>query len=149
MKNRLFLAWHNDTSKTWNRCTRGIFHWGRTGRAVTQISTHSVWDRWKTKSLLKPLHTESSTSWGPLVWSQGKVPSIGVQMCWKSPLGQHLLAQFGNYIQTEWVCYAVSYLKVPSMVFVEGLEKILWVWDEKKMLDFFLPIPETNVKLLF
>ena len=82
-----------------------------------------------------------------LKWEvKGKVPLSRVQMCRKSPLGQHLLGQFGNYTQSLLNCesFALSYLEVPSIIVVEGHEKRLWLGD------VCIPkIPETNIKLCY
>lgn len=109
---------------------------GGTGQAVTEISTHSMSHRWKMKSLLKPLHNESFPSW-TLTCEVRESPCDMVQVCQKSPLGQHLLELFRNYTQIH---PTFSYLKIPSVIVVERLEKVVWCGDISDQVEFLLQV---------
>lgn len=77
---------------------------------------------------------ESPTHFGPDVL---KVPS------WATPAGV-----FGNYTQRQQRYFVFFYLEVPSIVVVEGLEELVWVWDVCDELQSFLPEPETDLEVL-
>lgn len=103
---------------------------GGTGWGITHVNPQNL--RWKTKSFLKPLHTESFTSWRESPIKQA--PDV-----LKSPLWQHLLGDLGNS-----AAFTFSYLEVSSIVVVEGLEKRIWLGDVCDQLEFLLPKPESK-----
>lgn len=69
---------------------------------------------------------ESPIKWGPDVL---KVPS------WATPAGP-------IWKLHKKCVFAFPYLKVSSVVVVEGLEKLIWVGDVRNQLEFPLQIPE-------
>lgn len=119
--------------------------WNRSG-CHTQISTHSTSDTWKAKSLLKPLHTESFTCWRPLHKKSRESPIDWGPDVPKVPSMATPAGPIWKLHTNPKVCFAFSYLKVASTAVVEGLEELIWPGEVYKLLDCFLPPPETNMK---
>lgn len=130
----------------------GIFQWGEKYLAFIHKYQPTSSDRWKTRSLLKPLHTDSFTSWGTLSekWRESPIklsPDVMKVPSWATPAGPiWKLHTHTHTAQTSCACFTFPYLEVSPIVVVERLEKVIWFGDICNQLKFLLPKPEKQWK---